>query len=648
MNAYIESNTLISGQNPATGILLDILGSESNTLYYNYTGSSLSSSAVLGVEAIDPGGNWGYIIDTQSFTGLGSQTQLSTFSNPINNGIRGFIRSSNLSNSQIFIDSLYGFDNGLILLYSHNEIMPGQPKPLVSKIDNQIRFGERWNTTSTVTLHGQVTGCSYQSILSAQQELLNTFNKDFQNFSIIQDGQTLYSQNYNIIRDINFENSLYVGVLDYTVTLESQPQYLFSGMYGITDPENEWSFVETDNKLLEVTHKISAKGINTSSSYSNSFDNAKNYVLGLTGTNSFIPPFFSLYCTGATMCIDSFKENINRFDNSYSIEEKYVALDMFHGGAGYIRESFDYNCDLSKGIASLNVKGEVKSCKNADLNTLRQKYINYDVFSAAVNAYSGACGRIDLNPDYIISGVNEDPYSKTIGFNIQFDNDFTPKTHFDYSSEVKIGEDDITIVSIDGTIRGRGDLLNKYSLVQNYFNTQLNLFALANESYMESDISHTYPLRNQQLNYSVSKNPFLGEISVSTSYDNQDLLPPGFQFLNYTLDFKPAIRQLSSVPLAICSAGYYTTDLGYMNRMQLSINGQATVCTGSTASSIAAINNIANNNLMMYGSPTGLLVEKKSISQSNVGNGNSFRFNYGYSYDSASVTISPFDSINAL
>ena len=649
MSPYIEPNTLISGQNPATGLLLDILGSETNTLYYNYTGSSPSSSAVLGIEASDVAGNWGYIIDTQTFTGLGSQTQLSTFSNPINNGIRGFISSSNLSNSQIFIDSLYNFGDELILLYSDNEIMPGQPKPLVSKVDNQIRFGERWNTTSTITLNGQVTGFSYESILSAQQELLNVFNKDFENFSIIQGGQTLYSQDFNIIKDINFGNSLYRGVLDYTVTLESQPQYLFSGMYGVTNPGNEWSFAETDDKLLEITHTISAKGINTSSSYSNSFDNAKNYVLGLTGTNSFIPPFFSLYCTGASMCIDSFKENINRFENSYSVVEKYVPLDMFHGGAGYIRESFDYNCNLSNGIASLSVKGEVKSCKNVDLNTLRQKYINYDVFGAAVAAYFEACGRTDLNPNYLVSGVNEDPYSKIISFDIQFDNDFTPKTYFDYSSEVKIGEDDITIVGINGTIKGRGDLLNKYSLVENYFNTQLNLFALANESYKESDISHTYPLRNQQLNYSVSKNPFLGEITVSTSYDNKDLIPPGFQYLNYTLAFKPALRQLSSIPLPICPSAddYYTVDLGYANRMQFSVNGQATVCAGTSESSIADINNIANDNLIKFGKGSAL-VEKKSITQSNAGNGKTFKFNFGYSYDSTSVTVTPFSSINAL
>ena len=119
--------------------------------------------------------------------------------------------------------------------------------------------------------------------------------------------------------------------------------------------------------------------------------------------------------------------------------------------------------------------------------------------------------------------------------------------------------------------------------------------------------------------------------------------------MNYTLAFKPALRQLSSIPLPICPSAddYYTVDLGYANRMQFSVNGQATVCAGTSESSIADINNIANDNLIKFGKGSAL-VEKKSITQSNAGNGKTFKFNFGYSYDSTSVTVSPFSSIHAL
>lgn len=542
------------------------------------------------------------------------------------------------------------------IFYNNIQVLSGQPTPLVGITDNAIKYNNRWGISQNISLQGQLTGCSYSSILSQQQRLLNIFSKDFQTLQIIESNKVLLNNNYNVIKNINFDNSSYVGILGYNISLDCYPEHLFSGVFGVLDPVDEFSFQETENKLLEITHRVSAKGINTSSLYSNSFDNAKNYVLNRTGLNSFIEPAFATYCTGASLCIDSFRESINRFDNTYSVEEKYVSLDMFHGGYGYIRETAEYSCDLSRGVAALSLAGEVKSCKNADLNTLRQKYLNYDVFSAAVHAYSGACGRIDLNPDYISSGVNEDIYTKTIGFNVQFDNNFTPKIHFDYSTDIQVGEDDITIVNIKGTIKGRGDLLNKYSLVQDYYDNQLNLFYLANESYKEfCNNNIIYPLRNQQLNYSVTKNPFLGEISVSTSYDNKILLSPEFNFLDYTLDFKPSLTQIRSTPLvnipgSSCNSNYSTVSLGYANRANLSINGRAVAsCDGNYASIIAAIKNVANSSLIQYGNIVNTCLEKNTINQSNAGKGLGFTFNMGWSFDAAQVaSITPFTTINTL
>lgn len=533
----------------------------------------------------------------------------------------------------------------------------GQPIPIFSKTDNQVRYGERWNTTSIITLNGQITGCSYNAILAGQQKVLNIYNKDFQEFLVIQNGQTLYSQNYNVIRDISFDTSNYFGVLNYNVILESQPQNLFSGYYGVTSPVHEWEFVEDDNKLLNVVHKISAKGINTSNNLSNAFDNVKNYVLSLTGINSFIPPYFASYCTGASLCIDSFKENINRFDNTYSIEEKYVALDMFHGGAGYIRSTAEYDCDLFKGVATLSLNGEVKSCKNADLTTLRNKYLNFNVLSAAVQAYSGACGRTDLNPNYLSSGVGEDPYLKKITFNVVFDNDFNPKTFFDYSTDIKMGEDGITYVGVKGVIKSRGDINNRYNLVEDYYNNKLNLYYLANESYKNyCDNNIIYPLRNTQLNYSVSKNRFIGEISVSTEYDNRNLFDSNFLDLDYTLLFRPAIMQIRSIPLvnlgssSSCNSGYYTVSLNYFNRAELSINGKCTAaCSGNYSSTVSGIKNLVNSNLLSYYNNSRVFTDKNQLNQNNQGRGLDFNFDYSWSFDAASpATISPWSYINTL
>jgi hypothetical protein len=532
----------------------------------------------------------------------------------------------------------------------------GQPIPLFGESNNFLKFGERWCDVKTITLRSNLTGCTYNSIQSAKLQLEQIYSNDFRPLSIIQDGQTVYYSPYNKINNITFDDSIYVGVLGYSVSLESYPPELFSGHFGVIEPVNEWNFVQQDNQLLEITHRISARGINTSSGFNNAFQNAKDYVLSLTGSNSFITPYFINYCTGINLCIDTFKEDINRFENIYTIEERYIA-DMYNGGAGYIRYSADYNCDINRGLATLSLNGEVKSCKNADLATLRAKYNTFDVYSAAMKSYSDACNRIDLNPTYLSSGISEDNYNKKITFNIQFDNDFTPKTYFDYSTEIKIDELDITTVDIRGTIKGRGDLQNRWQNVQNYYNNQLNLFYLASQAYLDFNNGVIiYPLNPIQQNYSVSKNPFIGEISVSTSYNNKDILPVEMKDLDYTVSFHPAFYQIQSLPLvnlgsgSVCNSNYYTVNLNYLNRAGIELRGRIVgSCTGNYNVTLGAIKNLANNTILSYGTTNRIFLDKNNVSQSNEFIGNDLNFNFSWSFESNnSATIAPFNYINTL
>lgn len=553
----------------------------------------------------------------------------------------------------------------LQIFYGNNNQLAypvGQPIPLFGVTDTMIRYGERWAEANRVTLQGQLSGCSYQSILSAKSQLQQIYSADFQSLQIIQNGSTLYQSDYNRIVDIDFQNSSYFGLLDYTVSLESYPADLFSGYFGVLDPVNEWNFTEQENKLLEVTHKVSARGINTSSGFANAFDNAKNYVLGLTGSSSFINPYFINYCTGAFLCVDTFKESINRFAGTYSVEEKYI-LDLYNGGAGYIRYAAEYQCDTLKGIASLGINGEIKSCKNAPLSVLRNKYFSFDVYSAAVQSYVDASARLDLNPNYLSSGISEDNYNKKITFNVQFDNDFTPRTYFDYSTDIKVDDSDITTVDIKGTIKSRGDLATRWQNVQFYYNNELNLFYLANQAYtnFEDQINKAagilYPLNPIQQNYSITKNPFAAEISVATSYNNQDIFPPDFKYLDYTLNFKPAIYQIASMPLVAIGSGvnnfnqdYYTVNLGYLNRASLELKGKFVgSCTGNQLSTTTAIKNLANYYILNYGNQNRIFLDKNSINSSNQFQGLDFDVDFSWSFDaSQSANSAPFNSVNTL
>lgn len=531
----------------------------------------------------------------------------------------------------------------------------GQPIPLYSESDNFVRYNGRWGNLKSYSLNGQLTGCTYASILTAKNKLEQIYSKDFQPFLIVETGKILVDNKYNIVRDIDFQQSNYVGILNYTINIDCYPQTLWSGTYGVLEPVDQWEYNETDDRTIELTHTISARGFNTSSGLANSFENAKNFVIARTGTTNYIAPYFISYCTGADLCLfDGPNESINRFENTYQITEKY-RVDPYNNNN--IRYSTEYTCDINKGVSVLNINGDVKSCRGANLASIRNKYNSFDVLSAAGKAYNDACGRNDLNPTPVSSGIIENPFTRQVSFQITFDNNWQPKVSFDYETVIKIDESDITTVGIQGTIKGRGDLQTKWTDIENYYNNQLNLFYLASKSYNTFyNNSPVYPLNNTQLSYSVTKNRFVGEISVSTEYDNKDILPPEFKDLNYTIVFDPQIEKIVSHPLvnlggsSNCSGYYYTADLGYTNRAALSIRGQTIgSCTGNATSTLTAIKNLANYQLLNYAPTTKIILDKNSITNSNNNQGLNYTFDFKWSMEADyDATVSPFSFIDTL
>lgn len=102
----INSNILVSGNAAATGLATVINTTLENTIYYSFSGSGL---ATFTVEARDTLGNWGYVIDTITFSGnAGQQKSIKTFITPIANAVRGDINSISANCSgMICLDSSF-------------------------------------------------------------------------------------------------------------------------------------------------------------------------------------------------------------------------------------------------------------------------------------------------------------------------------------------------------------------------------------------------------------------------------------------------------------------------------------------------------------------------------------------------------------
>lgn len=547
------------------------------------------------------------------------------------------------------------------LYYNNQEILPDYSTPILGKKDSMVLFGERWCDLTSITLKGQITGnqcAGFLSLLSGQQELLNVFSKDFQSFVIIDQNNTgnpIYSYPYSIIRNVSFPSSKYVGILNYEVNLDCYDQNLFSGFYGVLDPVDSWDFEATNDYRLKATHTIAARGFNTVSGQSNALNNAISFIAGRTGTTNFIQPYFINVPSGFIPCLKTYKEDINRFNATYKVTETYEG-DLFFNQGGVIRFGTDYTCNSLNGIATVSVDGEILPCLKDSISDTVAKYNNLNLYQLALSGYQEATNftRSDLNPDYISSGLTEDIQLRKITFKAEFDNWTGASLFFDYKSVVNSGENDIISVGVDGTIGARGDIFTRWARVSGYYNT-LNLFSYASTAYTNFvGGGYPYALNPFALSSGVTFNQFIGEIKVNGLWDNRPNPVLGFATLDYTLNFTPALEKVVTHALAtnsngaICSALYYTVDLGYKNRCIFGMNGNGKVVCGTNINTaITNLKTFANTQFTNYCPNTRPYLEVNNITTGF----NTVNFTFTWSAESSNNVVQPqsnYTNINQL
>lgn len=516
-----------------------------------------------------------------------------------------------------------------------------QPTPFVGKTDSFIKYPEQWGIRSTFELNGQLTGCQFADLINAQNNLINIFNKDFQSFQIIEDGNLIVDKPYSIIKGgISFKGSAYNYILDYSISLDCYDQNLFSGTFGVLEPNDEWKFEETEDSLINITHTISARGFNTSSGNTNAFDNAKNFVINRTGLNNFPTPFLT-YSGTFSPCLKSLSEKIDRFNTSYGVNETYV-FDKYFGLDGILRYTSSLTCN-TEGISRVDIQGTVDGCgMYADISSIRTRYSGLNIFSLANEIYTGNSSG-NLNPYYLSSGVSEDIYNKKLNFNISFDNSTGLQTFLIYDVNIVSGDNGITNVSFNGQIKGRGNLKEKWQNVQEFY-SGLVPYDYAS-SYYNDFSDNTYPLNSEPSSSGVTFNQFNGEIDVNVSWDNETLIP-GFSDLNYTLNYTPSLQKVTFSSLTNdCNLEYYVTDLGFANRAGFSIEGNGKVsCLSNIPEAIISIKQLANQ---IFGSQCPKT--RAVLEENNIGTGNYYvNFRFGWTADSNNRVSNDYVTVNNL
>lgn len=524
------------------------------------------------------------------------------------------------------------------VFYNGANLFDYQPVPFIGLDEQPISFGGRWGIRENIIFNGQLTGCTFDSVFESYNELKAKLASQLGTLEIWQidgseSGQILKKDSLEI-ESFSIPQDRWIGVLPYEIRAACYPEEYFSGAWGILDPQDSWSFTEQQNATLEATHTISCRGFDGK----NALENARNWALARTGTNSAILPAMISGVSVNNFFLVSQAETINRLDGSYSFTEVY-ANDLARSGYGIIRYNTDFNSGSN--LIAANIVGEIRG-RTKDIIGPRAAYSQLDRFAIVAQNYNRIFSRDDLNPIPLEYSVNENPYEGIISFSEAYDTNNRPESYFDYMVSLASG----TMISarIEGDVISRGgDPLARLEKSKTYAST-LNLYALTTEFYNEFYPYHAdFPLNAKAVSSGISVNEFEGTVSLNAEFNNLETQKDGIDSMAYVLQFSPAIKKIDSQPILDADGAHSTIYLGYANRAALAINGDAVISNGFDAESGLAIIKAKCQELMLQNAGPKIILEQNSIGYSDKDQ-RRVSFNFAWSFEKPDINPN-FDNI---
>lgn len=419
-----------------------------------------------------------------------------------------------------------------------------------------ISFGEKWQTNTTYTLSGYIFGCTAEDIFTLQQTLAHRLRKDYQTLSIIDTEGTAIEVPLTRVASIAFDSSRYIGFVPFTITIEAIPEDLFEGEYGVTEPSDEWSFSEDLDGTVEVTHTVSARGLNTDSENNNALTNAKNFVESRLGfdPNAISTIFFSSdNLEGRTP--NERTAQSNRFEGTHSATETYR---FDKNGVANDPTILRYEIDIERnpeGFWELGIDGDFRGDQDVNFETLRTQFNNIDFEVLADDAYNSLNPAQTWNLSPVNFSTTENKYEREISFSYTYDNNPNGNVWKNESVEVSQERDKIT-VTVSGNIEGRNEQGIRWPAIVGFFSS-LNAFATADSAYEDyfSTLRSNDPLRSDATSKSVTKNEVLGTLNYSYTYLNETAYQSDVtQEFEYTVNIEKNPEQFLQVGIS----GTYT------------------------------------------------------------------------------------------
>ena len=453
------------------------------------------------------------------------------------------------------------------------------PTPNVSRNTENIIFGDKVGLKEVLTLSGQIylenkpSDCDYLSALNVLRDsLLTFFSNDFKDIEIKEGSTSIFKRDFCKIISIDFPESNYVKVIEYSINIECYDESIHNEFFGISQPSNQTNIDLNEDGTYIITREISAVGENLQdgnlsgknvSSVSSSMENAIDFVRSLSGKDNVNIPSED---PNIKIHLITNSESIDRVKNSFAISETYIAdkndTNLNHG---ILRYTIDREKDFGL-IETANINGNLKFGKDTDFSVVRNRFKSIDFYEEVKNKLSFS----DLIRHPLSVNISESEDSKEINFSFSFDNnDNFDSCGVSKNTNYSITESgNIINISVSGSIEARGPAENRWDLVSNsFYNSSYNSSLYSswiNESaqnevnkYFSGITLYKYPE-----NRSVTENKRAGKIEFEYSYTNKEKIE----------DFKSLS---SSVSVSLPSPNY-SIDMNYggsMNKYIVSRSG---------------------------------------------------------------------------
>lgn len=279
--------------------------------------------------------------------------------------------------------------------------------------------------TITYDLGGTLlfTSGDFTEMMNKRQSLEDALASGNKLFRIENENGVVLTSGYPIVESVSFDEGVWVDRIDYSASLALEKSYVGSG--AIESFTESWSFEEDENRrTINVTHSLSAQGVNTSNGGNNALLNAKNYVLNKRGYNtapSFLPAF-----TEGSGALNAYQEtrseSVNTVDHQYEIQETFTLSEKKYTHNNSLSFSED-----SEGVVAIEIAGVIQGLGRSTKAIENARYgwgqIEPTILSDASGIYLryGGVNELPLSP--ISTSIAEDKENGTIDYSVSYEDE---------------------------------------------------------------------------------------------------------------------------------------------------------------------------------------------------------------------------------